>query len=785
MAVYIKVPPIHKKLKQAEEENRVLFISAPSGFGKSAAIHYYYRRKPYLLIGGWTGELEEMPPIASIRQSVVIFEGVCFISDRASQEYIIDIIYHGQKTVILTGRGSLPVWLIKADVELDFVRANRYDLAFTAKETYEYLQKNNFSTTMDVAKLIAERTNGFPLLLNFYVKNMETQVEYRDDILERAHRELYHYLDQSLWALISDDFAKLLLVCCEFETFTIEMMEEITGIQKIPDLIEYAYSVGNLVIYLDDHLFKIDDMICGYIRWKRAFVYSKEDYIDLYKKAAGYYESVKEIESALKYYDKVEMQDKISDLLIQNIDFGPSRMQIYNNRKYLLALPEETIKRSPELMASVSLVYSIMMRQEKSEEWYRILKEYESAPERTEEEKRTARIRRIYLDIYLMHRDTEERIKGLQVAANLRMEEHVDFPELAFTGNTPSLLNGAMDISWWLKKNEVNLSDLIKPLRDIYGEFGNALLTIGIAEEMFEQNVSDSYDLMMRLNKGYALADAAGDIEVCFVAMVLMARQRLTRGRIEAAVELSNSFCGKVKKAGTKFLLPNLNAFMAWISLLQGDVSYAEEWLKQAPDENYEFSALERYQYIHKIRVCIVLGKMEHACSLIQRLNVYLTNYHRDYYWIQNQILFAVALYRSDDVRWKQYLLAALEKAEEYHYVRVIADEGAAVQPMLKILKKTLPHSAFYKEVMDEVDKMAKFYPDYLSVLNKLEEPLTKKEKEILKLLANGKTTEEICDICDISYSGLKFHNRNIYKKLGVNNRQDAERKAVLLRIVD
>ena len=80
---------------------------------------------------------------------------------------------------------------------------------------------------------------------------------------------------------------------------------------------------------------------------------------------------------------------------------------------------------------------------------------------------------------------------------------------------------------------------------------------------------------------------------------------------------------------------------------------------------------------------------------------------------------------------------------------------------------------------------MAKMYPDYMEPEFKLQEPLTKKEMEVLELMHSGKKSEEICEICNISYSGLKFHNRNIYRKLGVNNRQEAERKAVLLRIVD
>lgn len=39
------------------------------------------------------------------------------------------------------------------------------------------------------------------------------------------------------------------------------------------------------------------------------------------------------------------------------------------------------------------------------------------------------------------------------------------------------------------------------------------------------------------------------------------------------------------------------------------------------------------------------------------------------------------------------------------------------------------------------------------------------------------RTTDAICKLCGFSYNSLKFHNRNIYRKLGVKNRKEAEYK--------
>lgn len=786
MAVYVKIPGIYKKLKQAETENRVIYVSAPTGYGKSAAFQNYYKRKPYLALSGREGKLPEMPKIESVRQSVVLFDDICFLTDEKSKQYVKDMIAFGQKTVVLMGRGSLPVWLVRMDIELDFIRVGKADLSFTADVMLEYLGKNGLSTSREMAEMITDKVDGNPLLAILYVKNLSGQVEYSEDAYGKALRELYHFYDYSIWNIWNDTLVTALLATCEFETYTVELIERITGLPKLADLIEYAYSIGNFVTHQGNQVYRLDGILRDYVKWKRAFVYTQDDFMNLYCNAAAYYEEIDEIELALKYYNKAKMYDKLADILIRNAEFDAARANLFKTRHYIFSLPEETIKNSPALMGSISLVYSVMMCPEDSEKWYEILKEYEQDETKSEEERREARKRLAYLDISLVHRSAERRVEGLYLAASLVKKEGIHLPELSFTGNSPSIANGGLDFSHWLNMDKRYAATFKSQMQGMFGKFGKALVTVAIAESMFEQNTLDAYEVMTRANTGYLLADAAGRTEVCFVAAVLLARQHIARGQISVAVEQINSFKVKAERENAKYLMSNLEAFQVWLILLQGDMQRAKEWLKRAPDENVEFYITDRYRYIQKIRVLMTLGKLEQAYSLIQRLNVYFQEYHREYFWIQNQLFHAVIVYRTDGKNWEDILIQALKKAEEYHYVRFVADGGAALLPLLKQLRNKKELGAeYFAEILDETEKMAKLYPDYLSAENKLKESLTKKEAEILRLMHYGKSTDEICEICKISYSGLKFHNRNIYRKLGVTSRPEAERKAVLLRLVD
>lgn len=59
---------------------------------------------------------------------------------------------------------------------------------------------------------------------------------------------------------------------------------------------------------------------------------------------------------------------------------------------------------------------------------------------------------------------------------------------------------------------------------------------------------------------------------------------------------------------------------------------------------------------------------------------------------------------------------------------------------------------------------------------------LTKTEKTIFKLYLEGKTTNEILEICKIQKSTLKYHNHNILGKLGVSSIKQMLRYATLLK---
>lgn len=70
--------------------------------------------------------------------------------------------------------------------------------------------------------------------------------------------------------------------------------------------------------------------------------------------------------------------------------------------------------------------------------------------------------------------------------------------------------------------------------------------------------------------------------------------------------------------------------------------------------------------------------------------------------------------------------------------------------------------------------KEAMTNPAYLKEESIDMDSLTSTEKQVLKLLGRGMKNKEIAEFLNVSLNTVAYHTKNIYQKLGVNNRTQA-----------
>ena len=263
--------------------------------------------------------------------------------------------------------------------------------------------------------------------------------------------------------------------------------------------------------------------------------------------------------------------------------------------------------------------------------------------------------------------------------------------------------------------------------------------------------------------------------DFCLAAVIHSAKMKVIQGDTLNMERINRDLSKKIKK--NTYLSKIVRSVNVWVSLLQGESKTAEEWSLQAPDSREFFSLMDRYEYILKARINIMKGEYQNAQILLTRLRDVFEEYSRDYLWIKVELLMAVLFYRMHSPRWQTCFTEALKRAESFRYIRVIADEGAAVLPLFDNIqeeeRKRFDRS-WYDRTEKAVREMAGLYPGYLR--EKIMEgiSLTRSEKKVMDCLCRGMSSEEVCQHLHISYSGLKYHKRNIYRKMGVRTLEEA-----------
>jgi DNA-binding NarL/FixJ family response regulator len=125
--------------------------------------------------------------------------------------------------------------------------------------------------------------------------------------------------------------------------------------------------------------------------------------------------------------------------------------------------------------------------------------------------------------------------------------------------------------------------------------------------------------------------------------------------------------------------------------------------------------------------------------------------------------------------REKEYLYLALSAGAKGYLLKGDADKElfSAIEKVRQGKTYISPH--FSEEVVDDLVQMGK--GDAKAVFNM--DPLTPREREVLKLIAEGKSSKEIANFLFISVFTVNNHRANIMEKLNLKKATDVVKYAI------
>ena len=263
-----------------------------------------------------------------------------------------------------------------------------------------------------------------------------------------------------------------------------------------------------------------------------------------------------------------------------------------------------------------------------------------------------------------------------------------------------------------------------------------------------------------------------------------------------------------------RFILCEL--FLARLQLAQGDVASAAAIVTQAEQAARQKNFVHRLPEVAAAQVLVLLrqGKLTAAAQIAQTHELPISQAR--VHLAQGDAAAALAILeplrqRMEAKQWQderlkvivlqtialdaqgekakavQLLSEALALAEPAGFIRLFVDEGLPMAALLSEVAAQGVAPAYMGELLAAFPNFAAM-PTTQSTIQDLKsavvEPLSPRELEVLQLIAQGLSNQEICEKLFLALSTVKGHNRLIFGKLQVERRTEAVARARALGLV-
>jgi LuxR family maltose regulon positive regulatory protein len=340
------------------------------------------------------------------------------------------------------------------------------------------------------------------------------------------------------------------------------------------------------------------------------------------------------------------------------------------------------------------------------------------------------------------------------------------------------------------------------------GTVNSAAYYVGLGDIHREWNDLDSAESHLRRGVDLFAGTLSVDADVVTHGYLSLARLQQARGRYADAQATLKEFADLARQ---RDLVPRLvargQAARARLALIQDDLPAAVRWAEASElgvDDEPNYPREEKYLTL--VRVLIAQGRLDSmgsylddALDLLDRLFTAAEGGGRMSSVIEILALRALALQARQE---SSEALAVLERslvlAEPEGYVRVFVDEGAPMAALLSELLKTWRKGSRGAKQLTSLTYVRRLLAVFESPHTSTEppvgrasesdqpllDPLTAREREVLELITEGLSNQEIASRLFIATSTVKGYVHSVLRKLEVDSRTRAISRAHELHLV-
>lgn len=641
---------------------------------------------------------------------------------------------------------------------------NEEDLAFSYSECSDFFTLNDARLSTEELDMLWEKTHGWAsglyLAFSYYLK-FGTLEGMPEDIIEQLRRSIYSGFDEAT--------KESLLMLSKIPSFTLEQAEIITADRYINSVVskmhksfcftKYDEFTGRYSFHsIMENLFReecektpVDEKLIFFRQG--SWCLASDDQIG----AIDYYTRCGEYERILTIIagSSTTLMNMAPNIIVNAFENMDLETRLSNPIGYLAYIYMYSVnfdvEKGYQMLNEAKAFYS---DEKKSPDLYdrnQILGEIaliESV--------------RAFNDIYEMFRCYE------------RAYEYFD-------GGSSMILTSDVNITFGIPlnmflyhKKQGELDDMIMMVEEKFWIYDTVTNGSGAG---FEYLLKAEYDFKrgkfeeaeMLAYKAIYKAKTREQTDIILSALFVLVRIALFRRQGREVNEFLTQMMQEVEKNGNPVMLSCYEIILGYVLAFLGNFETLPKWISEEENDEKHLMAIGRNSaYIMRGKILSERQEFEKLNSLSDRM----IDYYGKHGYLDGVIIFkvfkATAIYHLESMEaGAVFLKEALDIAMTDGICVTVAENTEELIPMLEYID-----TPFARRVLG-------FNKSYVSskysFRNREKQPgLTKREHEVMKLVAEGLTADAISKKLFVSHSTVKKHIARAYEKLGVNKKADA-----------
>ena len=690
--------------------------------------------------------------------------------------------------LVFISRLSPPVYFFDLALKEQLAELNENHLRFTGKQILELYNSFGIDISLEEAVSIETKTGGWALGLGAELLSARTDEE--GSFLGKVSSERYidRYFESEIWDRWDADTKEFLLRTSILENLYPELCEELYACDSERLLFQIMNNSG-LVVRLSDGSFRYHHILRDFLRRKAAE--EAVDLTDCYITSAEYMFKQGMLNAAFDYYMKSGNNDVIIRFLERIVDYGATTGSVeeyYDSINSFLMdkIPIEIIESNPFMLAPCVWAGLMCGSIERFQYWHSKLQRYLDPYAKDVDPRFLATI-----TLFQFPNPMNSPRTILDFASkrlNSMIFESVPSPSVTY--NFPFFHRGHRDYADLTDDYEELVPKYIAAFDHISNNAISLIMDGVISGILYEQNKLESskakaMDVLAEL-------DEHSHPELRFAVYMHLAVIAFAENDEKTAWIFIDEVQSFIEQKAL-YLLKNLYAVKTKYRLYKGDNEAAEEWLSRYDTgTGADLRLFELYQMITTIRARIAIGEYATAQVLLVKTEKMVIDYRRPIDEMEILLLRSIAFWMNRQLRDAvESIKKAVQLAQPYHYVRIFANEGAVVIPILqKLYNQLLSNAAgdemliFVRNILLLTNKSAAIYPGFSTNFDSNSIKLSKQQKRMLELIASGKNNRQICEDTGLKLNTVKAHLYKLYEKLDVHSATEAVLKSYQYGII-